>query len=167
VKLLSGDIIEINESSVNTVGDLRNYFEKNNEEFKDSELIFFDNNEEKLDSSKVLVSGESYNLFVNDFYVNIYFDKTIRLEHQYNQLPKKAMLGISLADKDYNYIYNELRYNTDDDKWDDLLDRYNLFEFYDFDHLSEDVKITLIIAYLRECLCLSMIVIGYEFIERF
>lgn len=177
VKLLSGDIIECPiecpmSSSLKTIGCLSTYLETINAEFKDSELIFFNNNSEKLDVSTELICGEMYYLVVNDFVVNVSFDKTIHIKHMKHnkdnkKLPKKGVLEINLEHlehKAYEYIYNEIRYSTDDDKWDDLLIRYNLYEIYDFHNLKEEVKITLIIAYLRECLRSSMMVTGYHFI---
>jgi hypothetical protein len=147
-------------------------------------ILFFNNNFEKLGRHDLVINGSIYNVLINDLTVRVYFDRTIRLEHNYNEIPRKGLLEINLNSQAYRYIYKEIEYlhnneefhmygreliynyDYDPTKFENVLKKYNLslINDSDFTNISEETKITLIIAYFRECLCIPMIVTGYTFL---
>lgn len=144
------------------------------------------------DVSDVSDIYDVYDVFIKDLTVKIYFDRTIRIHHEYSKMPKRAMLEIvNLTDKAYRYIYNELDYVSrgegdflvnqyyfardynyndynDDQLLINLLSKYNLKPFpdeQDFRNIEESTKINLISAYLFECVSIYLDIDSYVFIN--
>jgi hypothetical protein len=132
-------------------------------------IVFFDENLKKVNMSDLVVNGNTYQVLVSDSVVRLYFDRTIRLCHDYNNLPGKAHLKIVNMDSNaYRYMYNEIEYAVYEDSVDEeysyekfrrVLEKYDLEPFsdnFDFRDLEEEDKNKLIKAYLKVYLGLNM-----------
>lgn len=146
-----------------------------------SQIILF-KEEDEVNYNDLVESEVIYRLLINELVVQMNFDRTIRLIHNYQELPKKALLEVSLEENSYRYMYNELLYVSnisdnfefDDDyfektkneeKLKKIFEKYeiDLEDSFDFRNLDEKLKIALINAYLYECLCISLKIEKYIF----
>lgn len=122
VKMMSGNIIpfEIPESlkdqGLYKVSNLRSeyvdYLEDESKEDIDlGRIIFFDDNLERVEINDIVVPGNTYQVLVSDPLVTISFDRTIRLQHDYENLPRQSHLEIvGLNSNAYRYMYNQIEY---------------------------------------------------------
>lgn len=195
VKSISGDIIPFEIPSslkglykvANLCSEYADYLENvDNQDIDLGRIVFFNENLEKVNIQDFVVNGHTYRVLINDIVVRLSFDRTIRLLHDYQQLPRETHLEInSLSYDAYRYMYNEIEclvteelgddytiyyhYSEDDrlDKIRSVLEKYNLVPFsddFDFRTLEEEeVKINIIKAYLNECLRLNMNIESYNF----
>ena len=193
VKMMSGDIIpfEISESlkDIYKISNLRSEYSDYIESKEDVDLgriVFFDDNLEKVEINDIVIPGNTYQVLVSDPLLRISFDRTIRLQHDYKNLPRQAHLEIrDLNSNAYRYMYNEIEYVYREDfvidgnalynmyyedrleKFRLALEKYNLEPLeddFDFDTLEDNDKINLIKAYLEYCLCLIIITESYKFV---
>lgn len=202
VKTMAGEIIpfEIPESlrDLYKVSNLRSQYveyieEKDEQEIDLGRVLFFDENLERVDESDLVVNRNTYQVVVSDFVVRLSFSRTVRLHHDYYNLPRKAHLHIENIDFNaYRYMYNEIEYvNRDDfmiggnafgrdeylihedqdvdedEKFRRVLEDYGLQPFednFDFRDLEEEDKSKLINAYLQVCLGLNMKIESYTYL---
>lgn len=195
IKVMSGDIIpiEIPESLkdcykiANLRSEYAEYTETKEEDIELGRIVFFDDNLERVETNDIVVPGNTYQVLVSDPVLRISFDRTIRLQHDYANLPRQAHLEIiGLNSNAYRYMYNEIEYIYREDLNDFGRDEYNIYyddedrlekfrlalekynlrpleDDFDFDTLDDD-KINLIKAYLEYYLDLRIIVDSYKFI---
>lgn len=203
VKTMTGEIIpfEIPESlrDLYKVSNLRSQYveyieEKGEQEIDLGRVLFFDENLERVDKNDLVVNGNTYQVLVSDFVVRLSFSRTVRLHHDYDNLPRKAHLHIENMDYNaYRYMYNEIEYvnrddymidgnafgreeylmyhedqdGDEDEKFRRVLEEYDLEPFedgFDFRYLEEDDKNKLIKAYLCICLGLDMEIESYTYL---
>ena len=162
LQLLSGEVISFENNIISNLSEFLNV--------EPCRIICFDEN---FNETKYFSIGKTYKVFVNDSIVKISFRRTIRLEHEYENLPKETILEIDKMGEDaYRYMYNEILYishnfnefneyfydDKDEEKFEKLLEKYELIPFQDFEDffdLDEEKKIKIITAYIRECLSIS------------
>lgn len=188
IKLLSGDTIPIDVSLPCSSRNLCDIIPKylDDKDIEPGRISLFDTEYQKIEPDKNLVSDSTYNVFIDEYKINISFYRTIRINHIYSQIPKKAVLEIeNMGDIAYRYIYNELDYicrgsllidghyfgnefyGENPHILSDLLNKYDLSLFkdeQDFREINDETKINLIRAYMKECLCLDMIIDSYIFL---
>lgn len=188
IKLFSGEIIPFYCNINDTLKELA--FKISVELNVEIAQILFFEEYKPIKNLKINIKNEFvYNVFIKDFVVNISFDRTIRINHKYTKMPKKAILEImNLTDKAYRYIYNELYYvsrgdgdfflnpslftfdTTEDNEehlFINLLKKYDIEPFpddKDFSDIDEKTKLNLISAYLFECVSISLDIISHVFI---
>ena len=189
IKLFSGEIIPFYCNVNDTLKELA--FKISVElDVEIAQILFFEEYD-LLQNLNINIKNEfAYNVFIKDFVVKISFDRTIRINHKYTKMPKRAILEIvNLTDKAYSYIYNELYYvsrgdgdfflnrelftfeETEDIEEEQLF--INLLKKYDIEHFQDDkdfsdidekTKLNLISAYLFECVSISLDIISHVFI---
>lgn len=198
VKLMSGEIIPfpIPEllKDVYKIANLRSeyvdYIETNRLDFQDIDLgrvLFFNENLEQVDMKDIVINGHTYQVLISDPLVRLSFDRTIRLKHNYQHIPRETNLEIlNLNWNAYRYMYKEMEYIftdiiiNDGDIYDEddedriekfriTLEKYDLKMYeddFDFRCLEEENKINLIKAYIKECLGLDMNICSYNFVNE-
>jgi hypothetical protein len=147
------------------------------------QIILFDEDEE-VNYNNLVESGITYRALINELIIQMTFERTIRLHHDYQELPKKAILEVKNVGHDaYRYMYNELLYVCGSDfdfedeteikneeKFKETLKKYEIDEIdndsFDFRDLDENLKIGLINAYFKECLTISLNIERYVFLDN-
>lgn len=161
LQLLSGEVISFENNIISNLSVFLNV--------EPCRIICFDEN---FNETKDFSIGKTYKVFVNDSIVKMSFRRTIRLEHEYENLPKETILEIdNMGEEAYRYMYNEILYishnfneydyfyeEKEEEKFEKLLEKYELIPFKDFENffdIDEEKKIKIITAYIRECLSIS------------
>lgn len=186
IKLFSGEIIPFYCNINDTLKELA--FKISAELNVEIAQILFFEEYEPIKNLKVNIKNEFvYDVFIKDFVVKISFDRTIRINHKYTKMPKRAILEIvNLTDNAYRYIYNELYYvsrgdgdfflnrelfnfdtTEEEHLFINLLRKYDIEPFpddKDFSDIDEKTKLNLISAYLFECVSISLDIISHVFI---
>lgn len=197
VKLMSGEIIpfHIPESlkTVYKISNLRSeyvdYIENRfSQDIDLGRVLFFNENLEQVDMKDIVINGHTYQVLISDPLVRLSFDRTIRLQHNYEHIPRETNLEIiNLNWNAYRYMYKEMEYiftdwiinggdiydeESDEDRIEKFritLEKYNLKMYeddFDFRFLEEENKISLINAYIKECLGLDMNICSYNFVNE-